>query len=335
MAIENRVRRRLLTIGGLATVGSIGSTGSVGALASAVFPDPDRPVRFIVPFPPGGTSDLRARQVSAVIARQRGWRIVVENRSGASGTIGSDQALRAPADGHTLLLGTIGTLAINPHLLVNQPYDVATDVQPITQFSRSVSMLMAHRDRGIRSLADLERRARADGPLAFASTGNATIGHMVADLYQRRAGIGLTHVPYRGTAPAVQDFSSAQVPLLVETPAAVWPLLQSGVAIPLAVTSAERMPQLPQVATFAEQGYPDLILDTWQGVVTRRGLPAATLARLHQAFVGALRHPDVVRSHEEQVNVVVANSPDAFERLMRRESARWGAVVRETGARLI
>ncbi|MGE0799976.1 MAG: Bug family tripartite tricarboxylate transporter substrate binding protein [Lautropia sp.] len=332
-------RRRLLT--GLSAFGLAGSlprraaAGEAAAEAAgeADFPEPGRPIRFIVPFPPGGTSDLRARQVSAAIEQAAGWRIIVENRPGASGTIGSAAAIREAADGHTLLLGTIGTLAINPHLLPNQPYDVLRDLQPITQFSRSVSLLMAHRQAGIANLPELEQRVRAGGPLAFASTGNATIGHMVAEIYQRRAALPLTHVPYKGTAPAVQDFASGQVPLLIETPSAVWPLLQSGAAVPLAVTSASRMPRLPAVPTFVEQGYPDMVFDTWQGVVTRRGLPQSRLQTLHRRFVAALRREDVVRSHEEQANVVVAESPEAFERVIARETALWRRVVRETDAK--
>jgi tripartite-type tricarboxylate transporter receptor subunit TctC len=301
-----------------------------GAGASA-FPDGERPIRLIVPFPTGGTSDLRARQVAERLREDAGWRMLVENRPGASGMIGSDQAARAQPDGHTLLLGTIGTLAINPHLFPQQPYDVLRDFQPITQFSRSVIVLLAHADTGFRTLADLERAGRAGARLAFASTGNGTIGHMVGELYRRRTGLDLTHVPYKGTAPAVQDFIGRQVPLLYETPSAIWGPLAAGTAVALAVTGSERMPQLPQVPTFRELGHPDVVCDTWQGLLAPRGLPDTVLVRLHREVVAALRHPAVVRSHEEQVNVVVAGTPTEFERLIAAESAHWQRVVRETG----
>ena len=323
----------------------LGLAGSAGAMAlpwrtvradAAAFPPAGRPLRWVVPFPAGGTSDVRARQVAERLQLDAGWTVVVENKAGASGQIGSDLVAKAAPDGTTLLLGTIGTMAINPHLFPQQPYDVLRDLQPVTQFSRSVTLLVAHRGSGITSLADLVARARAAGAAApaFASTGNATIGHMVASVWQKRAGIPLTHVPYKGTAPAVQDFLGGHVPLLFETPSAVWEALRAGTAVPLAITGAARMPQMPQVPTFAELGYPDVVFDTWQGAFTRRGLPPAALAALHREIARALRHPDIVRSHEEQVNTVVAGTPEDFERFVAEETARWGRVVQETGVRI-
>jgi len=297
----------------------------------AAYPQADRPLRFIVPFPAGGTSDLRARQVAERMRLDAGWNVVVDNRPGASGMLGSDLVAKAAPDGHTLLLGTIGSLAINPHMFPHQPYDVLRDLQPVTQFSRSVTVLLAHAGTGWRELGQLERALRGGARAAFASTGNGTIGHMVGEMYQRRAGVELTHVPYKGTAPAVQDFSAGHVPLLYETPSAVWGQIAAGTAVPLAVTSAQRMPQLPGVPTFRELGYADLVFDTWQGALTTRGLPAFALAALHRQMAQALRHPEVVRSHEEQVNVVVANTPAEFERFIAAQTARWGKVVAETG----
>jgi tripartite-type tricarboxylate transporter receptor subunit TctC len=325
------MRRRSLIVVGLGTGAALTRLGTARA---ATYPEAGKPIRWIVPFPPGGTSDLRARQVAERLKADAGWTVVVENKPGASGMIGSDLVAKAPADGYTLLLGTIGTLAITPGLLPQQPYDVLRDLQPITQFSRSVSMLCAHRDAGVTSLSALEAQAKAGARLAFASTGNATIGHMVGEIYKRRASIELTHVPYQGTAPAVRDFVGNQVPLLFETPSAVWPHLQSGVAVPLAVTGAQRMAQLPQVPTFVESGYRDMVFDTWQGALTRRGVPGDVLAALHREIVRALRHPEVVKSHEEQVNAVVANSPAEFERFITDETERWKRVIGETGVKV-
>jgi tripartite-type tricarboxylate transporter receptor subunit TctC len=297
------------------------------------FPQADKPIRFIVPFPAGGTSDLRARQVAERMRHDAGWTVVVDNRAGASGMIGSEAVARAAPDGHTLLLGTIGSLAINPHIFPQQPYDVLRDLQPITQFSRSVTVLVAHRSTGYRRLADVETAVGAGRPLAYASTGNGTIGHMVGEIYRRRAGLDIVHVPYKGTAPAVQDFISGQVPLLYETPSAVWEHIRAGTAVPLAVTSSSRMPQMPGVPTFRESGHADVVFDTWQGALTTRGVPPAVLASLHQEMTRALRHPDIVKSHEEQVNLVVANTPGEFGSLIAAETSRWGRVVGETGVR--
>jgi tripartite-type tricarboxylate transporter receptor subunit TctC len=296
------------------------------------FPSPGRPIRLIVPFPAGGTSDLRARQVAERMGHAEGWRVIVENRPGASGMIGAGLVARAPADGHTLLLGTIGLLAINPHVFsAQQPYEVLRDFQPVTQFSRSVTVLFAHKDLDVRSLGELEARVRAGAKLAYASTGNGTIGHMVGETYKRRAGLDLVHVPYKGTAPAVQDFIGHQVPLLYETPSAVWEHVRTGTAVPLAASSEQRVPQMPEVPTFFESGHRGVVFDTWQGLLTVRGVPPEALAALHREATRALRDPEVVRSHEDQVNVVVAGTPDEFERLIRDETAKWGVVVRETG----
>ena len=301
------------------------------AQASGGFPDPSRPIRLVVPFPAGGTSDIRARQVAEHLRQDAGWSIVVENRPGASGMIGSEFVAKAPADGYTLLLGTIGTLAINPAVFPNQPYNVLRDFQPVTQFSRSVSLLMAHKSTGFTTLAQLEAAVRGGTRLAYASTGTGTIGHMVGEIYKKRANLDITHVPYKGTAPAVQDFVAGHVPLLYETPSAVWEHLKAGTAVPLAVTSSARMPQMPAVPTFKELGYGDIVFDTWQGIVTRRGLPPAVLEALNREMVKALRSPDIVHSHEEQVNVVVANTPGQFERFIADETRKWASVVKETG----
>ncbi len=295
------------------------------------FPLASRAIRWIVPFPAGGTSDLRARQVAERLRQDLGWNIAVDNRAGASGMIGSDAVAKAAPDGYTLLLGTIGTLAINPHLFPHQPYDVLRDLQPLSQFSRSVTVLLAHRNAGFTSLVDLERAVRGGAKQAYASTGNGTIGHMVGEIYKRRAGLDIVHVPYKGTAPAVQDFLSGQVPLLYETPSAVWEHIKAGTAVPLAVTSSTRMPQMSSVPTFTELGYPDMVFDTWQGVLTTRGTPSPIVELLGREIQRALRSPEIVRSHEEQVNVVVASTPTAFERYIADESTRWGKVVREVG----
>lgn len=322
-------RRHLLQSLPLAVAGL--QLSPLRAQDSGTFPDLGKVIRFIVPFPAGGTSDVRARQVAERMRQDTGWSIVIENRPGASGMIGSDLVAKAPADGYMLLLGTIGSLAINPAVFPNQPYDVLRDFQPVTQFSRSVTVLMAHRSTGYTTLAQLETAVRGGARLAYASTGNGTIGHMVGELYKKRAGLDITHVPYKGTAPAVQDFIAGHVPLLYETPSAVWEHLNAGTAVALAVTSASRMPQMPAVPTFREFGYGDVVFDTWQGVVTTKGVPPAVLAVLNREMVRALRNPEVLRSHEEQVNVVVANTPEQFERFVVEETAKWGAVVKETG----
>ncbi|HRO58025.1 MAG TPA: tripartite tricarboxylate transporter substrate-binding protein [Burkholderiaceae bacterium] len=321
-------RRRLLAAACAAAGAALLRPAEVRA---GTFPAKGRPIRLIVPFPAGGTSDLRARQVAERMGRDEGWTVVVENRAGASGMIGAGHVARAAADGYTLLLGTIGLLAINPHVFATQAYDVLRDLQPITQFSRSVTVLFAHRKLGVESLGDLEARVRAGVSLAYGSTGNGTIGHMVGETYKRRAELDIVHVPYKGTAPAVRDFVGYQVPLLYETPSAVWEHVKAGTAVPLAVSSALRMPQLPAVPTFSESGYTDLVFDTWQGLLTVRGVPADVLAALHREATQALADPEVVRSHEDQVNVVVAGTPGEFERVIRSETEKWGRIVRETG----
>jgi tripartite-type tricarboxylate transporter receptor subunit TctC len=209
-------RRHLLQALPLALAGL--QLAPLRAQASGGFPDPSRPIRLVVPFPAGGTSDIRARQVAEHLRHDAGWNVVVDNRPGASGMIGSDFVAKAPADGYTLLLGTIGTLAINPAVFPNQPYNVLRDFQPVTQFSRSVSVLLAHKSTGFSTLAQLEAAVRGGSRLACASTGTGTIGHMVGEIYKMRANLDITHVPYKGTAPPCRTLSPAMCPCCTRRP---------------------------------------------------------------------------------------------------------------------
>jgi tripartite-type tricarboxylate transporter receptor subunit TctC len=309
----------------------LGATGTDGFAPLA------RPIRWVVPFPPGGTSDLRARQVAERLRADLGWTIHIDNKPGASGMIGTDIVAKAAPDGHTLLLGTIGTLALNPHLLAaQQPYQVLRDLQPITQFSRSAPCLVAHRDVPANNLSELNALIRSGTRLAYASPGNATIGHLVGEAWRLRAQFDtqqVVHVPYAGTAPAVRDVVAGQVQLLVDTPSAVFEQLKSGQLKAIALASAERLAAVPQIGTFVEQGWAGFVYDTWQGALTRRGVPEAVLTTLHRELARALRHPEVVRSHEEQANTVVADTPTDFERTIATESARWGRLIAASGVR--
>ncbi len=335
--LSTSTRRRALRLGCAALLLPGWVLRQAQATATEPFAPLQRPVRWVVPFPPGGTSDLRARQVAERLRAELGWNMVVDNRPGASGIIGTEAVVRSAADGHTLLLGTIGTLALNPHLLGSQqPYQVLRDLQPITQFSSSAPCLMAHRDVPASTLAELNHWIRQGTPVAFASPGKATIGHLVGEAWRLRAGFStqqVVHVPYAGTAPALRDVVAGQLPLLVDTPAAAFEQLKSGALKPIALASADRLAAVPQIATFVEQGWAGFVYDTWQGVLTRRGLPEATLAVLHREMVRALRHPEVLRSHEEQANTVVANTPAEFERTIAVESARWGRLIAASGVR--
>ena len=295
----------------------------------------EKPLRLVVPFPAGGSSDFRARQLAKKLKERSGIDVIVENRPGASGFLGSELVAKAPADGHTVLLGTIGTLAINPSLFSKLPYQPLHDFVPVTQFSTGPVLLAAHPSLGVsnlRELIDLVRRQ--PGRFAYASTGNGTIQHILGETFKRAAGVQLIHIPYRGTAPAVQDFVAGHVGLMFDTPTALAAHIQAGRAVPIALTSAKRVASMPNVATFIESGVDDFVYESWQGIVAPKGLPPPVLAMLAEEIRAALQDAEIVASHREQASEVVANSPQEFARHIERETARWAKAVRESGAQI-
>jgi tripartite-type tricarboxylate transporter receptor subunit TctC len=316
-------RRRILS--------AAAALAALGASApAAAQPFPTRPVRFVVPFP-GGFTDTLARMVGQKMADALGQPVLVENRPGASGAIGAQEVLRAPADGHAMFLGHIGTHALNPHLQAKLAYDPA-ELVPVTLLVQLPNLLVASPTLPVRSVQELVALARGKpGELSYASPGNGTSGHLAAELLKAQAGVNLVHVPYKGTAEALQDLGSGRVHLMFDTVAQGLAQSKAGRVKALAVTSPQRTPLEPEVPTMAESGFPGWDTAAWFGLMVRAGTPPEAIARLHAEAVRALNAPEVRDRLVGMGATPVGNAPAAFARFVAEESARWGEVIRKAG----
>lgn len=293
---------------------------------------PDKPLRFIVPFPPGGTTDSIARIVANQTSAILGQNIIVENRPGAGGNIGTAQVAQAEPDGYTL--GVVGnSFAVNPALYGSLPFDPA-GMRAVALLGEVPFVMIASPAAPFQDVAGLVEQARQPQGLAYASGGNGTVSHLGMHWFTDLAGVPMTHVPYRGVAPAVTDVMGGQVPVMLDTLVNSTPPLQAGRVRPLLVTTAEREPGLPEVPTAAEAGFPDLVFSAWIAVVAPAGTPEPVVTRLNEAVNEALRSPEVVeafaRTGTQPRPISVAETQD----YLKRETERWGEVVRSSGAKV-
>lgn len=318
---ELRRRQTLLTLAGLLGVGTCAPAWSQVSGG--------KPIRLVVPFTPGGSTDLIARVIGAKLSQSLGRTIIVDNKPGAGGSIGAAEVARASPDGDTLLMGHIGTLAVNVSLYAKLPYDPVKSFAPVAWVARVPNVLVVNPASGIGSLKELIDRAKAKpGLLTYASGGNGSAAHIAFEALKLRTQSSLTHVPYRGTAPAVQDVIAGQVDAIFTGTPAVLPHLKSGRLQSLAVSSLSRVPLLPQVPTVAESGFPGFEADQWYGIVAPAGTPAATVARLNAAINAILALPEVAQKFAEEGADPVREEPEAFVALIAREIPRWSVVVR-------
>jgi tripartite-type tricarboxylate transporter receptor subunit TctC len=296
---------------------------------------PDGPVRLIVPFAAGGPADTIARIVGRTMGERLGRPVVVEARAGAGGAIGVDAAAKSRPDGHTLVLASSGAIVILPHLQPNMPYDPLRDLAPITQVLAVPQIVSVAPGLGPRSLAELVAMAKArPGALAFGSAGIGSSLHMAGELFRLRAGIDITHVPYRGAAPAVTDLIAGRIQILLADVPALIGQVRAGAVPALAVTAPARLPLLPELPTGEEAGVPGLVSETWYGLLGPAGIPAERLTVLHAAARAALEDAETRRLLAEQGGRVVASTPADFTAFIRADHARWAEVVRATGVRL-
>lgn len=293
---------------------------------------PTRPVRLVVPFPPGGATDVVARLVAQRMGAALGQPVVVENRAGAGGTVGSDVVAKSPPDGHTLLVSNIASQGVGPSVYRAIPYDAMRDFTHIALLAAIPNVLIVNADRPVRNIADFVAWAKRDpGGVRVASPGNGSSSHVTQELFKRLAGIELTHVPYRGSGPAFNDVVANQIEAMVTT------LQEAGrndrVRI-LAVMSDHRIAGWPDVPTIVEQGFPDLVASTWFGLSGPAGLPAPIADRLHAEALTALAAPDVAQRRAEIGAEAPPLSRADYTAFVAREIARWGEVVRLSGARV-
>ena len=302
---------------------------TAGAQAQSAWPD--RPVRVIVPFPASGATDLVARVVTQRVAQDLGQQMVVDNKPGAGGTIGTAEAAKAPADGYTLLLTTSSTHAISPHLMPRLAYDARKDFTPVAHVADAPSVLLVTNSLPVKSVAELIAYGKANpGKLNYATSGNGTIVHLNTAAFSAQAGVEMTHVPYKGTALAIPDLVAGQTHVLFDSLPTGMPHAKSGKLRALAVTSEKRSALAPELPTMAESGLPGYSSVTWFGVYLPAGAPPALVERVHQAFAKAVRAPEVAASLAKLgVEPAAPSSPAQFAAMVQADSARWAAVIRQ------
>ena len=296
---------------------------------------PAKPVRIIVPYPAGGPADLLPRVVGEKLSQKWGQPVVVENKPGASGSIGMAEGARAAPDGYTLVLAPTGNLTVNPTLFPNLPFDTHRDFTPVTNLAQSPNVLAVHPSVPAKSFKELIAYAKANpGKLNFASPGDGSGAHLAGELLKLEAGIEAVHVPYKGIAPAVNDLLGGQVQMMFAGISTVVQHVKTGKLVALAIASPRRSPQLPDVPTVIESGIAGFDVTSWYGIVARSGTPPAVIAKIQRDMAEALQAEDVQARLATLGLEPVGNTPQAFDAQIRAESRKWGDIVRKAGIKV-
>ena len=309
--------------------------GSVAVAAPATFAQakwPDKPIRLIVPFSPGGGTDTLARLVTEKVTAATKWAFVVENKPGGGGNIGLDAVAKAPPDGYTIGLGQTANLAVNPTLYKKMPYDALKDFTPIALVATQPVVLVVRADSPYKTLADLINAAKAKpGDVSMGSAGSGTIGHLSGELLAREAKVKFLHVPYKGAGPALTDLLGGSVQFGFLTVPSIISMLKANRLRALAVSSEKRIAALPNVPTVAESGYKGFVTESWYGLVGPAKLPPAIVATINAEVDKALKQPDVIAKLDAEGNQPLTGSPEKFAALIKTDHAKWGTVVKEAG----
>jgi tripartite-type tricarboxylate transporter receptor subunit TctC len=291
---------------------------------------PNHPIRLIVPFPPGGGNDNVARPIAAKVAALLGQSIIIENRPGAGTTIGADWVAKAAPDGYTLLIGSIGSHVLAPYLYKHLPYDPVKDFEPVALLATAPNILVVGKDSKYSTLAELVAAAKAaPGKLTYASPGVGTPAHLAAEIFKNQAHIELLHVPYKGGANYLPDVIAGRVDLVFDTTTSSIPLLKAGQTKALAVSRKSRLPDFPNVPTFADAGYPAYDTGSWYGLFAPAHTPAPIVKKLSEQFAKALQDPAVASLLTGLGADPVGNDPQAFKEFLAAESKKYGAVIKE------
>jgi tripartite-type tricarboxylate transporter receptor subunit TctC len=294
---------------------------------------PSRPVRIIVPFSPGGVADNSARVVAEPLGARLGQQVVVENRPGASGNIGTQAVAQAEPDGHTLLLGFDGTMVINPHVFAKIPFDTLADFAPVTKLGDATLILVAHPSTGFQSLSNLVEAAKTK-PYAYGTSGTGGTPHLAGELLKQRTGAQLEHVPYKGGGPAVIDVVGGQIPLVFTAVASAQQYVRTGRLVGLGVPGAKRASSLPDVPTFQESGLAGFDVNSWVGIFAPAKTPPAIVARLHKDLAAVLQSAFVKERYATLGIEPVGNTPEQFGVQVRDDLARWATVVKSANLKI-
>ena len=291
---------------------------------------PSHPVKLVIPVPPGGSADVIGRLLANAVSAELGQPVIVDNRAGAAGSVGTASALKAPADGYTLVQCSIGSCAINPSLYKNVGYDLFKDMAPVILLGSSINVLTVNNDAGIRSVKELVEQARRK-PMAYASSGVGASNHLAAELLKKMAGIEMTHVPYKGSGPAITDLIGGQVPVFFDNEPSILPFIKQGKVRALAVTGKTRSANLPDVPTMEELGFAGFVIEPWYAFAAPAGTPEQAIRRLNTAFNNTLNQP-AMRDRMVAMGITPAGgAPEVLGRLIRSEYIRWAELIRAQG----
>jgi tripartite-type tricarboxylate transporter receptor subunit TctC len=292
---------------------------------------PTKPVRLVVPFVPGGPTDIQGRIIAEKLSQRLGQQVIVDNRGGAGGNIGMEITARAPADGYTLVIATVGTWAVNPHLY-KLPFDVITDFSPITQVSSSPGVLVVHPTVEAKNVKELIALANAKpGELNYGSSGVGGFGHISGELFTLMTHTRMTHIPYKSSAPSLTDLISGQIQVLFNNMISTVPHVKANRVRALATTGARRSPALPELPTVAESGVPGYENSSWSAIAGPAKMPRPLVARLHKDFTEILKMPDVRQKHSEVGAEIVASTPEQFHAYLKTEVNKFGKLVKAAG----
>lgn len=306
---------------------------AAGATAQPSYPN--KAIRYVVPFPAGGPLDIVARVIGQELSKAWSQPVIIDNRPGAGGNVGSELAARATADGYTLLYGTNGTHAINSTLYASLRFDPVRDFAPISRMTVIAAMLVVNPDFPATSVEDLIQYARTHpGAVNFASAGNGTTSHLAGELFRTMTGVDIVHIPYRGGALAMMDVVGGQVQMMIDVMPNAYPLVQSGKVRGLAVTTARRFPAAAEFPTIAESGVPGYEVSAWDAIFAPAGTPAPIIDRVNAAVRRALEDPEVAESLLRHGAQAVPGTPNELARHVALESEKWARVVRKSGAKI-
>ena len=317
------MRRSLLAL--LPVLAAI--VGSAGAAAQSY---PTKPVRLVVPFPAGGATDILARTISLRAAEKLGQQIVIDNRPGAGGTIGSDHVAKSAPDGYTLLIATGSTHSIGPLINSRIPYNVERDFAPVVYVARTTSVLVVPNSLAVNNLREFIALLKANpGKYNYGSSGNGTNSHLSGELFKAQAGVFMTHIPYRGTGLVFTDMVSGQVHMLIDNYVTAQPNIRDGRLRVLGVTSLQRLPFMPEVPTLDEQGLKGFDVSNWFGIYAPKGTPADAIARVNAAFNQALQEPELQKRLATLGATPTGSTPEQMARVVAMDTAKWARLIRD------
>ena len=326
---------KLIHAGAISTIGTIAALSAASSFALAQATYPNKPVRIVVPFPPGGPIDMTTRPLAQKLSEGLGGPVVVDNRGGANGNIGAENVAKSPPDGYSLVVGAGGGFAIGPHLYTKLPFDVFRDFAPVSLFVTLPQLLVVHPQLPVKTVKELVLLARAKpNQLNFGSSGTGSTPHLAAELLKRSAQIEMVHVPYKGMGPATMDLIGGQLQLTFADMPVLLQQVKAGKLRPLAVGTPRRSANLPEVPTMIEAGFPKVEASNWYGLFAPAGTPRDIIARLNAETVKAMSNPELKRFMQDQGAEASGSTPEQLGVLHRREFEKWGSVVKAIGITL-